>query len=144
MEINEQNKAEVLGDMTFVFGHTHKPFQEDMNFDKYPGWVNVYNTGGWIVESVNPEPLHGGSVVLVDKELNVASLSMYKENAGPGSYAVRVEEATYEGQQNNPFYQQLIKHVNPRIYPWKTFSEVVARTVRIRAQNLRARIMEQG
>ena len=144
MEINEQNKAEVLGDLTFVFGHTHKPFQEDMNFDKYPGWVNVYNTGGWIVESVHPEPLHGGSVVLVDKELNVASLSMYKENADPGSYGVKVEEATYEDQQISPFYQQLIQHVNPRIDPWKQFSEVVARTVRIRAQNLRARIMEQG
>lgn len=142
LEITEDNEADVLGDVTLVFGHTHKPFQEDMNFGKYPGWVNVYNTGGWIVESVNPEPLHGGSVVLLDKELNVASLSMYKESADPGNYEVKVEEATHAGQQSNRFYQQLFQQVKPGIDPWKQFSEVVARTVRIRAQNLRARIIE--
>jgi len=47
-------------EVTLVFGHTHKPFQEDMNFKAYPEWVNVYNTGGWVVETVDPEPLHGG------------------------------------------------------------------------------------
>ena len=46
-------------DVTFVFGHTHKPFQEDVNFREYPGWVNVYNSGGWVIDTVETQPLHG-------------------------------------------------------------------------------------
>ncbi|MBW2622934.1 MAG: hypothetical protein JRD68_08505 [Deltaproteobacteria bacterium] len=144
LEITEENEAEVLGDVTIVFGHTHKPFQEDMNFKKYPGWVNVYNTGGWIVESVDPEPLHGGSIVLVDQELNTASLSMCKEADDPDKYAVKLEEATRDGERNNPFYLELTNKLNLQADPWKTFSEATARSIRIRAQNLRARIIEGG
>jgi UDP-2,3-diacylglucosamine pyrophosphatase LpxH len=144
LKITEGNEANVLSDVTLVFGHTHKPFQEDMNFRQYPAWVNVYNTGGWIVESVDPEPLHGGSIVLVDQELNAASLSMYKEADDPDSYAVKVEEATRAGQRNNPFYLELTNKVDPQAGPWKTFSEAAARSIRIRAQNLRARIIEGG
>ena len=65
-------------EVTLVFGHTHKPFQKDMkDFTGYPRWVNVYNTGGWVVETVFPEPVHGAAVVLVDEELNATSLRMY-------------------------------------------------------------------
>ena len=130
-------------DVTFVFGHTHKPFEEDMNFKEYPLWVNVYNTGGWIIESVEPKPLHGGAVILVDEELNVVSMRMYNEDDNPENYSVRVEEATHAGEEKNPFYHQIRKLVKASEDPWKTFSATVARSVRVRAQNLRARIIER-
>lgn len=142
-QIFKERKGNMPYDVTFVFGHTHKPFQEDMNFKGYPEWVNVYNTGGWVVESVEPQPLHGGAVVLVDEDLNTVSLRMYNEDADPLKYSVRVEEATHAGEEKNPFYHRIRGLVKAPPDPWKTFSAIASRSVRIRAQNLRARINER-
>ena len=68
-----------------MFGHTHKPFEEVRNFDAYLGdGVPVYNTGGWVVETVDPAPLHGGAAVLLNENLDVASLRLYNEADGSG------------------------------------------------------------
>jgi len=141
--LSEKRRENMPRDITFVFGHTHKPFSEDMNFREYPGWVNVYNTGGWVVESVDPEPLHGSAVILVDDELNAVSLRMYNENQDPLKYAVRLEEATHEGERNNPLFKHISHSVNFADNLWKDFSSAVARAIRVRAQNLRARINEK-
>lgn len=138
-----ESKQNMPRDVTFVFGHTHKPFQEDMNFRGYPGWVNVYNTGGWIVESIDPEPLHGGAVVLVDEDLNTVSLRMYNEAADRTGYGVALKQAVHEGENINPFFHRLNGLVRPAEDPWKSFSDIAYRTVRKRAQNLRARIREK-
>lgn len=132
----------VPSDVTFVFGHTHKPFQEDSNFKEYTGWVDVYNTGGWVVETVDPQPLHGGGMVLVDEDLNAVAIRMYNETPDPNGYVVRVEEATHGGEGPNPLTQGIRGKINVSTDPWKSFSEAAARAVRVRAQNLRARINE--
>ena len=139
-QILDENDRNMPADFTFVFGHTHKPFQEDMNFRGYPQWVNVYNCGGWVVDTVQPEPLHGGSVILIDEDLNATSLRMYNQANDDAAYSVRVEQATHAGEQENPFHHRISGLVNPAEDPWKTFSETAARSVRIRAQNLRAGI----
>ncbi len=43
----------------------------------------VYNTGGWVVETVDPAPVHGGAAVLLNENLDVVSLRMYNEADGP-------------------------------------------------------------
>jgi hypothetical protein len=137
-------KEHVPDDVTFIFGHTHKPFQEDMNFRGYPQWVNVYNSGGWGVDTVQPQPLHGGASILVDENLNATSVRMYNESAEPAKYSVRVEQATHAGEKENPFHHRILELVHPSKDPWKTFSDMVARAVRVRAQNLRAKINTRG
>lgn len=141
-QILGERKGNMPADVTFIFGHTHKPFQEDMNFKGFPKWVNVYNTGGWVVESVDPEPIHGGAIVLIDTDLNTTSVRMYNEAVSPADYVVKVEQARHTGEPDNPFYTRILEMIDPGKEPWKTFSEIVARTVRIRAQHLRARINE--
>jgi len=143
-QIMTELKGNMPSDVTFVFGHTHKPFQEDMNFKGYPEWVNVYNTGGWVVETVDPEPLHGGAVLLVDEDLNCVSLRMYNENENPAGYSVSLQEAGHAGESKNPLYARLSTLIDPSASPWKNFSEAAARAVRVRAQNLRARINEKS
>ena len=132
-------------DITFVFGHTHKPFQQDrnmreMNLTGFPEWVKVYNSGGWVVESVDPEPLHGGAVILVDEDLNTVSLRMYNEDVNPANYAAKVEEASHTGEEPNPLYDLITGLVNSAEAPWKNFSDAVGPAVRLRAQNLKAKI----
>ena len=135
---------DMLNDVTFVFGHTHKPFQDYMNFKGYPHWVNVYNTGGWIVESVEPTPIRGGAVILVDEDLNTISLRMYNEDADQSNYSVKVEDATHTNAKKNPLFEKINKLVNPAGPPWRTFSDIAAITVRKRAQNFRARINQKA
>jgi len=137
-----EQKHNMPSDVTFVFGHTHKPFQEDMNFKGYPKWVNVYNTGGWVVESMDPQPLHGGAVLLVDRDLNGVSLRLYNENVNAANYAIRVEESLHTGESGNPLYKRISALVDPTTSPWKGFSSVVAEDVNIRRQNLRRRIYD--
>ena len=141
-QIMTELKGNMPADLTFVFGHTHKPFQEEMNFQGYRDRVNVYNTGGWVVETVDPQPLHGGAAVLIDENLNAAALRMYNEHADPAGYFVSLREARHTGESVNPLYLRLGALLDQTAGLWKSFPETVARAVRVRAQNLRARINE--
>jgi hypothetical protein len=142
--LTEHELSKIPYDVSFVFGHTHKPFQEDMNFRGYPEWVNVYNTGGWVVDHVDRKSIYGGAVVLADENLNLTSLRMYNEAERPEEYSVRVEQATHAGEETNPFHHRIAGLVKAAEDPWSTFSAKVARAVYIRAQNLRSRMRERA
>ncbi len=142
-QIINENSDKVPEEVTFVFGHTHKPLQRSMNLKSYPSWVNVYNTGGWVVESTKPEPKHGGAIILVDEDLNSVSLRMYNENEEPDKYIVKVEDARHPGTIPTEFYEKIVQCVDADKDPWKGFSDSVAKAVNIRAQNLSARIYEK-
>lgn len=125
--------------VTFVFGHTHKPFEEDMSFAGYPQWVNVLNTGGWVIGSQDPgqpSSVHGGAVVLIDEELNAVNLRMYNE----GTYQVRVRAPGHPGEGPSAFANDVSKLVNPMADPWLAFGKAAERAVSVRAANLKARI----
>jgi hypothetical protein len=126
-------------EVTFVFGHTHKPFEKVYDFGAYLGdGVPVYNTGGWVVETPAPAALHGGAVVLLNENLDVVSLQMYKEANGP--VKVEVHEKPPPGQPHSDFFNHLNELVKPDQPPWSTFSQTVADEISIREQNLKAKI----
>ena len=115
-----------------------------MNIKEYRQWVNVYNTGGWVVEKDIPQTIHGGAVVLLDDDLNAVNLRMYNEQEKGGIYSVGIGEATHTGERNNPLYDRLTKLVDPAKGPWKSFSTAVGYAVNVRKEHLRARINEKG
>ena len=126
-------------DVIFVFGHTHKPFSDIINFKDYKNWVKVYNTGGWVVDYDKPNPILGGSIVLIDEDLNSTSIRMYNEANSAEEYTVKIEEAKHTGDPNNSFYSKICQIVKHDKNPWKSFSESVARAVSVRNQNIRAK-----
>ncbi|MEI6045901.1 MAG: metallophosphoesterase [Chloroflexota bacterium] len=127
-------------EVTLVFGHTHKPFEEVMTFKGYPPHTKVYNTGGWVVDTQQTQPMHGGAIILVDENLHAASLRMYNEATEADHYAVKVTSVTQEGLPKDPFYTRLKSLVNPKSLPWSHFSEIVAQEVTHRMEILRERI----
>jgi hypothetical protein len=131
-------------DVTFVFGHTHKPYQRILDAKKYPNCRAVYNTGGWVVETVEKEPIHGGAVVLIDEDLNLTSLRMYNEAEDPQGYKVKVEEAQQGGGISNSLHKRISDLVKGEEKLFKEFSKTIAREVNIRAQRLRSRIERSG
>jgi UDP-2,3-diacylglucosamine pyrophosphatase LpxH len=73
-------------ELTFVFGHTHKPFERIL--PDVPGWSNpirVLNTGGWVVDTIEPVEVQGSAVVLVAHDGAAVSLRLFTEPAGGGS-----------------------------------------------------------
>jgi hypothetical protein len=140
-QIHIERDYNMPADVTFVFGHTHRPFEKDMeHINGYPQWVNVYNTGGWVVDKVDPTPSHGGAIILVDENLDTISLRMYNEADNLAEYSVRVKQAIHDGERESAFKQRISELVDPAEAPWKTFSETVASDIPIRAKNLRDRI----
>ena len=129
--------------ITFVFGHTHKPYQEDEGFRGYPVWVDVYNTGGWVVESVIREPIKGASVVLLDENLYSTSLRLYNEADAASDYRVRVVQASpqRQGAAGNPFHEVIEGVVmNTMGATWAKFSQETSRALDIRAKHLKAKL----
>ncbi|MEE9542437.1 MAG: hypothetical protein V3V95_01480, partial [Thermodesulfobacteriota bacterium] len=131
-------------EVTFVFGHTHKPFASFMNFSGYMQPVNIYNTGGWVVESRKREKLHGGSIVLVDEALDTVSLRMYNES-DDGFKCVKVEEVSQGEVAQKTFYKKIKDIVDfDTEGVWKNFSNTVKEEVTIRAVKLGERIDTPG
>jgi len=142
--LREQIKTE-LGEylpdhINFVFGHTHKPFQEIINFEGFPEPVNVYNTGGWVVDKIEPQPLHGGAAVLIDEELNLASLRMYNEAKESKKYSVEVGHVDQPEETDNTFAHRILSMVNSDDTPWRDFSEAVNKSVSTRMKLLKRKL----
>lgn len=124
-----------LPEVTFVFGHTHKPFTRDMVLGGFPGWVHAYNTGGWVVDTLKPETAHGGAMVLLDEDLEAVLVRMYNERDAGGTWEV-VAESSMRGSNMNG---QLLADVSRLLKtngPWKTFPETAAEAVSVRREHL--------
>src|SRR5262249_26143982 len=95
-------------------------------FEHFAGPVHVYNSGGWVVDTMQTESAHGGALVLADEELNVVSVRMYNETENRHGSPVKVE--TVEGREN-PLSTRLVEIVHCEKDPWLSFSRVVAENI---------------
>ncbi len=123
--------------VNFVFGHTHKPFEAPRVIDGIARSVHIYNTGGWVVDSIAAAPQTGGAIVVIDADGNAASVRMYNEADDPAAYRVTVARAGGDGAADNPLYDSLRTLVTPDEAPWSDFSREVAAAVRDRHETLR-------
>lgn len=130
----ESGDGESLEDLTFVFGHTHKPFEDRQPFAGYPHPIRLYNTGGWVVDTRETRPLHGAAAILFDEDLNSASLRLYNQSDDKSSYRVDVAHAG----DPNPFFTRVASLVRPEQEPWSGFSKAAAQLVEQRHRDLDA------
>jgi hypothetical protein len=130
MEIERGNN--IAPEMAVIFGHTHKPFEATQDFAGYSPNVKVYNSGGWAVDTLETQPLHGGAVILIDEDLNIASLRMYNEAGVGQGHPVSVRSSS-----PNPFQKRLATLVDFSKDPWKSFSAAVSQAIPDRQTNLR-------
>jgi UDP-2,3-diacylglucosamine pyrophosphatase LpxH len=126
------------GETTFVFGHTHKPFVETRTMSAFASPVDVVNTGGWVVDTPEPNPLKGASLILIDEDLNVASLRCYTEGPDSSSYRVRIEAPS--SSASNQLVDQLQQDIDPDAEPWTTLAQAVQAMVVDRGHQLADRL----
>ena len=125
-----------------VFGHTHKPFVGTRAVPGLANPVRIFNTGGWVVDTLNVEPLYGASVVLIDENLEVACLRLYNQTTDAGAYRVHLDDGLPAEQ--GPFYRRLSSLVRAEDQVWKDFSAAVAELVTERTKALARIIAEAG
>ncbi|HEY3878787.1 MAG TPA: metallophosphoesterase [Trebonia sp.] len=116
--------GEVPEDVTFVYGHTHKPFTGRLSLNGYPGGagVRIANTGGWVVDTAGPAPVQGGVAVLVNDDLETASLQFYRQDSGP----VPVQFLPPPGGPASAWQSELESLVDPAAELWSTLAREAA------------------
>jgi hypothetical protein len=140
----ELEKRSTPGDVTVVFGHTHKPFEQMMKFDKLSRrYVRVYNSGGWVVDRPKPQELFGGAVIMFDEDLNALSLRMYNESNSATDYKVAVNGLGSTPSSPSHFLKKVQSLVTPDKSPWSDFSRAAAEAVNIHTRKL-ARIINRS
>jgi len=131
----------VPAEVTFIFGHTHKPFEEVFPFAGYRSGVKIFNNGGWVVDSMDPAPLKGAAIILVDEDLNTASVRMYNEakiDTQPPS-PPRVSEVI-----DNPLVRRLQPVFSSAAPPWDALTMAVFAEIPRQRENLAAKIRERA
>jgi hypothetical protein len=140
--LHTQLQAEVNAipeDLTLIMGHTHKPFESQIAFDGYNGTLPIFNTGGYVVDTPVAEHCHGGSIVVIDDELNVASIRVYYEPAED----VKAELKVISLRENNPLVAQLEKLIARADGPWSEFMTVAGSSALLCRERMRLRIQEK-
>jgi hypothetical protein len=120
-----------------IFGHTHKPFEQMFKVENMP-WpeIETYNSGGWVIDSPEPQPIIGGAAILLDDHLNIVSLRVYNETTHPSHIKPRIETAAHSTKAPNPFYKRLSRFVSPKTQPWLDCSRAIADAVAIHGQRI--------
>jgi hypothetical protein len=128
-------------DVGFIFGHTHKPFVFDRRLAGFPSPVCISNTGGWVVDTASPASTQGAVAILLDDEMNTASLQLYRQESGGGTEPVRVLAAAEPG--DNPLHDMLASEIDPTSGVWRAVSDAAARLIPQRYQ-LQADLIKQS
>jgi len=83
LQFLQENNFELPKKMDLIFGHTHKPFAKVYSgFEKfgYPNDIGIYNTGGWVIDTIAPQKQVGGAITLIDEDKNIVLLRFFKES----------------------------------------------------------------
>lgn len=84
-ELADEGLRPSINRTCFLFGHTHKPFMDELHEGEVDfGTVAVINSGGWVVESEEFRPGYGPGIIIGSNSGDLA-LVTYKLDVKPGS-----------------------------------------------------------
>ncbi len=128
---------------TFIFGHTHKPFEDQIVVDTktpsvpneapmdiFKSPVEVYNTGGWILDTSLLSTKEGASIIFIDDDMHVAALRVFNSTADEDP----VEPYVHSLEPGNPMEIALRKAVETHKDQWAKASRVIAAEMRLRQE----------
>ena len=108
-------------ELSFIFGHTHKPFQDELLVDGFDVPVGVFNTGGWVLDEPTLMPVQGCAAMLVSDELEVASLRLFNDPTDGTIAPVRVEGSG----RVSKLFDEASQAVDAASAQWADFSKIV-------------------
>lgn len=123
--------------ITFLWGHTHKPFQKSIRTDWAPR-IDVVNTGGWVLDN-EVNPYQGASLVLIDETNDVHTLRIYNDAENGGQMHFRIETRPNElpgefAQAMEAYLYDVDGNLNAK---WAAFRDLLS-------EEIKRRRMRQG
>jgi len=111
----EDELGAIPSELTFIFGHTHKPFERSLT--ERPGesgarTVDVVNTGGWVIDTLEPDPAFGAAILVVSRALEAASIRVFNDGPDEESYRASVRSAPSR-PESTPFTTRRREVVGP-------------------------------
>ena len=123
-------------ELSFVFGHTHKPFQDQLTLHGYAKPVSVYNTGGWVMDQPTMAPAQGAAAVFIDDELNVASLRLFNDPLNDALSPVRAAGVGGFHDADNTLLVRMNGALTATAEAWTAFSAAVDASLELHADVL--------
>jgi hypothetical protein len=140
-QLERERPGSASRDVSFVFGHTHKPFECQKQIIGFSRPVMVLNTGGWVVDTECTAPLQGAAVVLVDEDCHLASLRFYNQAEHRSGYGVHV--AQIDAPMSGDLPRRIASSCDFSTPPWTSLSDAVAAGVQQR-HSILPEIIRQG
>ena len=122
--------------VSLVFGHTHKPFQDRLLVDGYAEPVQLWNSGGWVLDDLPLAPTQGAAAIIIDDDANVASLRLFNHPPSGSIGKVRALGCAGVDPADNPLVPT-IKEAVRSVPSWEEFSAVVTTEIAERARFVR-------
>ncbi len=126
-----RKQLNATSDLTFVFGHTHKPFSERMAVEGYKAPVKVFNTGGWTLNGPRFDTQEGASLVLIDDDLNTASLRLFMTPRNGVVPPVHVDVFT-DNDGARKFKAEIEAWLENSKTEWRALTQAVSNAYRVR------------
>lgn len=129
-------------DLGFVYGHTHKPLQDELPLPGGGRPVAVFNTGGWVMDQPTMTRTQGAAAVFIDDALNLASLRLFTDPVDGVMAPVQALGSGGVRDRGNPMLAALRRAVQATGADWAPFSQAVQRSTEHRAEVLLMRYFD--
>ena len=116
---------ELPQDLAFVFGHTHKPFEARLAAPGLPAPVRVYNTGGWTLNGPRLDNAEGAAMVLIDDDLNTASVRLFNTPRNGKVVPAHVEMLSNGSAGEQHFLEDIRDWLDGSEREWSNLAEIV-------------------
>ena len=120
-------------DLTFIFGHTHKPFEDELPVAGFDRPVSVFNTGGWVMDQPTMSTTQGAAAVFIDEALNVASLRLFNDPVNGSIAPVQARGVGGFRDRANPMLAALAAGIERTAPAWALFSRSAQKATESRA-----------
>ena len=112
-------------DLAFVFGHTHKPFEARLSAPGLPAPARVYNTGGWTLNGPRLDNAEGAAMVLIDDDLNTASVRLFNTPRNGEVAPAHVEMLSNGSPGEQHFLREIQDWLDGSEREWRDLAETV-------------------
>ena len=108
--------------MTFVFGHTHKPFASRIATEAFPTAVNVYNSGGWTLNGPRLDNAEGAAMILVDDQANTLAVRLFNTPENGKIKTAWVQDLSEAAAQESTFAKDVRAWLKATEKEWENLS----------------------
>ncbi|MEB3416821.1 metallophosphoesterase [Alteriqipengyuania sp. WL0013] len=129
--------------LSFIFGHTHKPFQDQLAIDRYAHPVSVFNTGGWVLDQPTLMPAQGTAAILIDDDLNVTSLRLLNDVINDTLVPIHAAQAGGRGPRGAILQAAAAKAVAATAPAWAEFSDAARARIEKLAEERVSHFMDE-